>query len=73
MKHGFTTTHLEQKDCQLSGQQLVKAVQSDQKINSGLARLCHPHFGTLIVFCLLTALRKVKPLRATIVWHYWID
>ena len=38
MKHGSTTTHLKQKDCQLSRQQLVKAVQSDQKLNSGLTR-----------------------------------
>ena len=45
-----TTTHLKQKDRQLSGQQLVKAVQSDQKLNSGLARLWHPYFGTRMVF-----------------------
>ena len=39
MKHGSTTAHLKQKDRQLTGQQLMKAVQSDQKLNSGLARL----------------------------------
>ena len=26
-----------------------------------------------IVFCLSTILRNVKPLTATITWHYWID
>ena len=56
MKHGSTTTHLKQKDRQLNGQQLVKAVQSDQKLNSGLARLCHPYFGTRMVFCSSTIL-----------------
>ena len=39
MKHGSTTAHLKQKYRQLSGQQLVKAVQSDQKLNSGLVKL----------------------------------
>ena len=60
MKHRSTTTHLKQKDRQLTGQQLVKAAQSDHKLNSGLARLCHPYFGTRMVFCLSTILRKVK-------------
>ena len=73
MKHGSTTTHLEQKDHQLSGPQLVKAVQSDQKLNSGLAKLWHPYCCTRMVFCLSTILRKVKPLTATIICHYWID
>ena len=73
MKNGSTTTHLKQKDCQLSGQQLVKAVQTDQKLNSGLARLWNPYFGTPMVFSLSTILRKVKPLTDTISWHYWID
>ena len=58
---------------QLSEQQLVKAVQSDQKLNSGLARLCYPYFGTRMLFCLSTILGKVKPLTVTITWHYWID
>ena len=73
MEHGSTTTHLKQKDRQLSGQQLVKAIQSDQKLNTRLTRLWHPYFGTRMVFSLLTTLRKVKPLTATITWHYWID
>ena len=73
MKHGSTTTHLKQKDRQLSSEQLVKAVQSDQKLNSGLARLWHPYFGKRMVFCSSTILRKVKPLTASITWHYWID
>ena len=60
MKNGSTTTHLIQKDRQLSGQQLVKAVQSDQKLNNGLARLWHPYFGTRMVFYLSTVLRKVN-------------
>ena len=38
MKHGSTTTHLNQKDRQLNGQQPVKVVQSDQKLKSQLAR-----------------------------------
>ena len=46
MKRGFTTTHLKQKDRQLSKQQLVKAVQSGQKLNSGLARLHGIQIGT---------------------------
>ena len=54
-----TITHLKQKDRQLSGQQLVKGVQSDQKLISGLARLWHPHFRTRMVFCLSTILRRV--------------
>ena len=73
MKHGSTTTHLKQKDRQLSGQQRVKAVQSDEKLNSGLERLWHLYFGTRMVFCLSTILRKVEPLTATITWHYLID
>ena len=73
MKHGYTTTHLKQNDRQLSGQQLVKAVQSEKRLSSGLARLWHPYFGTCMVFCLSTILRKVKPLTATITWHYWIN
>ena len=32
------------KDRQLGKQQLVKAIQSDQKLNSGLARLWLPYF-----------------------------
>ena len=66
MKHGSTTTHLAQKDRQLSGQQLVKFVQSDQKLNSELVRLWHPYVGARIVFCLSAILRKVKPLKVTI-------
>ena len=73
MKQESTNTHLEQKDGQLSGQQLVKAVQNDQKLNSGLTRLWHLYFRTCMVFCLSTILRKVEPLTATFTWHYWID
>ena len=36
-------------------------------------RLWHPYFGTHMVFYLSTILRKVKPLTATITWHYWVD
>ena len=50
MKHGFTTTHLKQKDRQLSGQQLVKAVQSDQKLKMVMAS----DFGRRMVFCIQT-------------------
>ena len=73
MKHGSTTTHLKRKNRQSSGQHLVKAIQSEQKLNSGLARLWHPYFGPRMVFCLSTILRKVKSLTGTITWHYWID
>ena len=73
MKHGTTTTHRIQKDRQLSGQQLVEAVRSDWKLNSGLATLWHPHFETRMGFCLSTLMRKVKLVTATIKWHYWID
>ena len=66
------TTHLKQKDRQLSGQQLVKVVLSDQKVNSGLAMFWLPYFGTRMVCCLSTMLRKVKRITATITWHYWL-
>ena len=48
MKKGikFTTIHLNQKDRQLNGQQLVTAIQSDEKFNSGLAALWYPYFRT---------------------------
>ena len=42
MKHGYTTTHLKQKDRQLSGQQLVKTVQSDQKIQQWAGKVMAP-------------------------------
>ena len=71
MKDGSTTIHLKQKDRQLSGQQLVKATQSDQNLISGLAR--YPSFGMRMVFCSSTILRKVKPLTETNTWYYWID
>ena len=48
---------MKQKYRQLSQQQLAKVVQSDQKME----------------FCLSTILRTVKPLTATIAWHYWIE
>ena len=73
MKHGSNTTQLQQRDWQLSGQQLVKAVQSYQKLNSGLARLWHPYFRTCMVFCSPTIIRKMKPLTAAITWYHWID
>ena len=73
MKHRSTSAHPKQKYRQLSGQQLVKAVQRDHKLNSGLARLWQPYSGTRMVSCLSTILRKVKPLTMTITWHYWID
>ena len=56
MKHESTTSHLKLKDRKLSGQQLVKVVQSDRKLNSGLARLWHPYFWTRMGFCLSTIL-----------------
>ena len=56
-----------------SSAEWTAAGESDRKLNSGLARLWHPHFGTCMVFCLSTILRKVKPLTVTITWHYWID
>ena len=59
MKHGSTTTHLKQKDRHLSEQQLVKAVQSDQKLNSELARLWRPYFGTRII--LSAEIKKKRP------------
>ena len=60
MKRGSTTTtYLRQKDRHLSGQQMVKADQSDQKVNSGLTRLWNQYFGTRMVFSLSTILRKV--------------
>ena len=40
----------------------MKAAQKDQKFNSGLVSLWDPYFGTRMVFCLSTILRKVKPL-----------
>ena len=48
----FSQTILQQKDRQLSGQQLMKTIQSDQKLNSGLAGLWYPYFGTSMLFCL---------------------
>ena len=41
-----------------------------QKLNSELARLWHPYFGTRMVFFISTILRKVKLLTATITWDY---
>ena len=72
-KHEPTTTQLKQTDRQLSEQQLVEPVQSDQKLSSRLATFCHPYFRALTVFSLWTILRKAKPLTAIITWHYWID
>jgi len=47
MKYGSFTIHLNQKDRQLSGQQPVKVVYSDQKLTSQLARFWHPYFRIL--------------------------
>ena len=73
MKHGSITTFQYKIVSQVSGQQLVKAVQSDQKLNSGLERLWHSYFGTHMVFCLSIILKKIKPLTATITWYYHQD
>ena len=46
---------------QLSGQQQVKAVQSDQRHKHLQARFWPPYFGMRKVFCSLIALRKEEP------------
>ena len=64
MKHRFTTTHFKQKDCQLSGQQLVKTVLSGQKLNSAIARLWYLYFGTCMVFLFIDYLKKGKTIKS---------
>ena len=64
MKHGSISTHLKQKNHQMCRQQLVKAVQSDQKLSSGLARLWHPYFGTRTVFLFIDCLEKCKTIKS---------
>lgn len=47
-------------ECQLNRQQPVKVIQSDQKLNSLLARLWQTYFGTFMEFYTSTILRNAK-------------
>ena len=64
MKHGSINTHLKQKDRQLTGQQLVKAVQSDQILNIGLARLIACVFWDVHGILVIEYLEKGKTIKS---------
>ena len=57
MKHGPTTSLWSQ----LSGQQQVKAIQSNQRRKHKQARFWPPYFGMRKVFCLSVTLIKEEP------------
>ena len=57
-KHGSTASLGSQISSQPSGQQQVKAVQSDQRRKHQRAMFWSPYFGVRKVFCYSTTLRK---------------
>ena len=61
MKHGSTTSLWSQIGSQLSGQQQVKAIQSNQRRKHQQARFWPPYFRMRKVFCSLITLRKEEP------------
>ena len=71
MKRGFTNSLQSQTSSQLSGQQQVKAVQSDQRRKHQQARFWPLYFGMCKVFCSLIILKKEKPSIANIIQHCW--
>ena len=60
MKHKSTVSFQSQIGSQLSGQQQVKAIQSDQKHKHRQARFWPPYFGIRKVFCSSITLRKER-------------
>ena len=62
MKHRSTTSLQSLIGSQLSGQQQVKAIQSDQRCKHLQAKFWPPYFGMCKVFCSLITLRKEEPL-----------
>ena len=54
---------------QLSGQQRLKTVQSDQKFKCQLVRFWPPYFGMRTVFYSSITLRKEEPSIANIIWR----
>ena len=72
MEWTWNTTRLwSQIGSQLSGQQQVEAVQSDQRHKNQQARFWPPYFGMCKVFCSEITLRKEEPSIANIIQHYW--
>ncbi|GFX35388.1 hypothetical protein TNCV_101951 [Trichonephila clavipes] len=63
MKHGSITTRLNKKNRQVSGQQPVKAIQSDQILKRQLARLWRPNFGMHIEFLFIDYFEKGKTIK----------
>ena len=71
MKHGSTTSLQSLISSQLSGQQHVKAIQSDQRDKHQQARFWLPYFGILKAFCSSITLRKEEPSIANIIKYCW--
>ena len=68
MKHGSITTLQSQIGSQLSEQQRVKNIQSDQKRKYQLVRFWPPYFGMRKVFYSSISLRKGEPSIANIIY-----
>ena len=64
MKHGSTISLQSQIGSELSGQQQVKAAQSDQKCKHQQAWLWFPYFGIHKVFCSSITLTKEKTINS---------
>ena len=71
MKHRSTTSLQSLIGSQPSGQQQVKAIQSDQRCKHQQARFGLPYFKMRKVFCSLITSRKEEPSIANIILHYW--
>ena len=71
MKHGSANSLRSQIGSQLSEQQRVKAVKSDQRCKHQQAKFWSPYFGMHKVFCSSITLRKEEPSIANIIQHYW--
>ena len=71
IKHGSATSLWSHIHCQLSGQQLVKLVQSDQRRKNLQSGFWPPYFGMRKLFCSSITLRKEEPSIANIISHYW--
>ena len=75
MKHGSTTTHLKQKDRQLSGQQLMKADHSDQKSQQWARKVMAFVFWDAHGISFIDYLEKGKTINSDyyMALLYWID
>ena len=71
IKDGSTISLQSQMASQLSGQQQVKAVQSDQRCKYQQARYWLPYYGMRKVFCSSITLRKEELSIANFMLHYW--